>query len=61
MNSKEAFDAITSIAKTPSAGQDEEVWIEADHYRDRKARDKAVGAIMQEPFAGQLSGRWQVL
>jgi uncharacterized protein YbaA (DUF1428 family) len=56
LNSTEAFDGTISIAKTLSAGPDEEVWVEVDQYKDRKARDKAVGAIMQDPSAGPLFG-----
>jgi uncharacterized protein YbaA (DUF1428 family) len=56
LNSTEAFDGSTSIAKTVSASPDEEVWVEVDHYKDRKARDKAVGAIMQDPDAGAIFG-----
>ena len=37
---------ITNIAKTVSASQDEEVWMELIFYRDRKHRDE-VGAKMQ--------------
>ena len=36
----------TNIAKTVSASQDEEVWMELIFYRDRKHRDE-VGAKMQ--------------
>ena len=56
LNSTEAFEGSTSIASTVSAGNDEEVWVEVDHYKDRSARDKAVGAIMQDPTAGALFG-----
>jgi uncharacterized protein YbaA (DUF1428 family) len=56
LNSKEAFEGSTSIANTVSASDDEEVWLEVDHYKDRKARDDAVGAIMQDPDAGALFG-----
>jgi uncharacterized protein YbaA (DUF1428 family) len=54
LNSREAFEGSTSLANVVSAGKDEEVWVELDHYRDRDARDKAVGAIMQDPTAGDL-------
>jgi uncharacterized protein YbaA (DUF1428 family) len=47
LNSTEApMEGITNIAKTVSANQDEEVWMELIFYKDRKHRDE-VGAKMQ--------------
>jgi uncharacterized protein YbaA (DUF1428 family) len=40
------MEGITNIAKTVSANQDEEVWMELIFYRDRKHRDE-VSAKMQ--------------
>jgi uncharacterized protein YbaA (DUF1428 family) len=40
------MEGITNIAKTVSANQDEEVWMELIFYRDRKDR-KEVNATMQ--------------
>jgi uncharacterized protein YbaA (DUF1428 family) len=45
-NTEAPMDGITNIAKTVSANQDEEVWMELIFYRDRKHRDE-VGAKMQ--------------
>jgi uncharacterized protein YbaA (DUF1428 family) len=45
-NTEEPMEEITNIAKTVSANQDEEVWMELIFYRDRKHRDE-VGAKMQ--------------
>ena len=45
-NNETPMDGITNIAKTISANQDEEVWMELIFYRDRKHRDE-VGAKMQ--------------
>ena len=45
-NTEEPMEGITNIAKTVSANQDEEVWMELIFYRDRKHRDE-VGAQMQ--------------
>jgi uncharacterized protein YbaA (DUF1428 family) len=56
LNSTEAFDGTTSIAKTVSASPNEEVWVEVDHYKDRKTRDSAVASIMQDPDAGEIFG-----
>jgi uncharacterized protein YbaA (DUF1428 family) len=35
-NTEAPMDDITNIAKTVSANQDEEVWVELQYYRDRK-------------------------
>jgi uncharacterized protein YbaA (DUF1428 family) len=45
-NTEAPMEGITNIAKTVSANQDEEVWMELIFYRDRKHRDE-VGAKMQ--------------
>jgi uncharacterized protein YbaA (DUF1428 family) len=44
------MEGITNIAKTISANQDEEVWMELIVYRDSKHRDE-VGAMMQSDEA----------
>src|SRR5579872_6493780 len=56
LNSTEAFEGSTSLANTVSASPNEEVWVEVDHYKNRKARDSAVGSIMQDPAAGEIFG-----
>jgi uncharacterized protein YbaA (DUF1428 family) len=45
-NTKAPIEGITNIAKTISANQDEEVWLELIFYTDRKHSDE-VGAKMQ--------------
>ena len=45
-NTEAPMEGITNIAKTVSANQDEEVWMELIFYRDRKHRDE-VGRKMQ--------------
>jgi uncharacterized protein YbaA (DUF1428 family) len=45
-NTEAPMEGITNIAKTVSANQDEEVWMELIFYRDRKDR-KEVNAKMQ--------------
>jgi uncharacterized protein YbaA (DUF1428 family) len=45
-NTEAPMEGITNIAKTISANQDEEVWMELIVYRDSKHRDE-VGAMMQ--------------
>ena len=56
LNSTEALEGTTNLAGVVSASKDEEVWVEVDHYKDQKARDWAVSAIMQDPEAGALFG-----
>ena len=41
------MEGITNIAKTISATQDEEVWLELIFYRDRKHKEE-VGAKMRK-------------
>jgi uncharacterized protein YbaA (DUF1428 family) len=45
-NTETPMEGITNIAKTVSANEDEEVWMELIFYRDRKHRDE-VNAKMQ--------------
>jgi uncharacterized protein YbaA (DUF1428 family) len=45
-NTEAPMEGITNIAKTVSANQDEEVWMELIFYRDLKHRDE-VGTKMQ--------------
>jgi uncharacterized protein YbaA (DUF1428 family) len=45
-NTEAPMEGITNIAKTVSANQDEEVWMELIFYRDLKHRDE-VGTNMQ--------------
>ena len=47
---------ITNIAKTVSATQDEEVWLELISYRDRKQKDE-VSIRMQNDE--RMGPRWQ--
>ncbi len=51
------FRGFTSIAEAVSAGQDEEVWLELDTYKDQRDRDEVVARIGQDPAAGPLFGR----
>ena len=39
-NTEVPMEGITNIAKTVSANNDEEVWLELIFYRDRKHRDE---------------------
>jgi hypothetical protein len=44
------MEGITNIAKTVSANQDEEVWLELNFYRDRNVSAK----VQKDESAGQL-------
>jgi uncharacterized protein YbaA (DUF1428 family) len=48
------MEGITNIAKTVSANQDEEVWLELNFYRDRKHLDGVSAKMQRDESAGQL-------
>lgn len=54
LNSAETFQGFTSIAKTVPIVQDEELWVELDHYKDHEHRDKVVKVVGQDANAGPL-------
>src|SRR5215831_12480356 len=56
LHSNEAFEGFTSLGRTVSAGVQEEVWVELDHYRDVKHRDNVVESVGQDAEAGPLFG-----
>jgi uncharacterized protein YbaA (DUF1428 family) len=47
-NTEAPMDDITNIAKTVSANQDEEVWMELIFYRDRKHRDEVCAKMQND-------------
>ena len=57
LSSTETFEGFTSIAKTVSAKDDEEVWVELESYRDRKHRDEVVAKITEDASTGPLFGQ----
>jgi uncharacterized protein YbaA (DUF1428 family) len=57
LSSPETFEGFTSIAKTVSAKDDEEVWVELESYRDRKHRDEVIAKITEDASAGPLFGQ----
>ena len=57
LSSTEKFEGFTSIAKTISAKDDEEVWVELESYRGRKHRDEVVAKITEDASAGPLFGQ----
>src|SRR5919106_5553759 len=57
LSSTEApMEGITNIAKTISATQDEEVWLELLFYRDRKHKDEVGAKMRNDERMGTL---WQ--
>ncbi len=57
LSSTEApMEGITNIAKTVSATQDEEVWLELISYRDRKQKDEVSVRMQNDERMGLL---WQ--
>jgi uncharacterized protein YbaA (DUF1428 family) len=55
LSSTEApMEGITNIAKTISASQDEEVWMELIFYRDRRHKDEVGGKMQNDERMGPL-------
>jgi uncharacterized protein YbaA (DUF1428 family) len=48
------MEGLTNIAKTVSANQDEEVWLELILYRDRKHRDDVCAKMQNDESCGSL-------
>ena len=55
-NTEAPMEGITNIAKTISATQDEEVWLELIFYRDRKHKDEVGAKMRKDERMGTL---WQ--
>ena len=53
-NTEAPMEGITNLAKTISANQDEEVWLELIFYRDRKHRDEAEAKMNNDESMGPL-------
>jgi uncharacterized protein YbaA (DUF1428 family) len=53
-NTEAPMEGITNIAKTLSANQDEEVWMELIFYRDRKHRDEVSAKMQNDESMGPL-------
>jgi uncharacterized protein YbaA (DUF1428 family) len=56
-NTEAPMEGITNIAKTVSASQDEEVWMELIFYRDRKHRDEVSAKMRNDESMGPLFQR----
>ena len=53
-NTEAPMEGITNIAKTVSANQDEEVWMELIFYKDRKHRDDVRAKMQNDERCGSL-------
>ena len=54
----ETVKGFTNIAETVSAGQDEEVWVEVQRYRNREHRDEIFASIRKDMSMLELFGQW---
>ena len=54
----ETVKGFTNLAETISAGPEEEVWVEIEHYKDREHRDQIFAAIRQDMPMLELFGEW---
>ncbi|HZY46452.1 MAG TPA: DUF1428 family protein [Candidatus Bathyarchaeia archaeon] len=54
----ETVRGFTNLAESLSAQQDEEVWIEVQHYRSREHRDEIFAAIRKDTPMLELFGKW---
>jgi uncharacterized protein YbaA (DUF1428 family) len=50
------MEGITNIAKTVSADQDEDVWLQLIFYRDRKQRDEVRAKMGNDESMGPSEG-----
>jgi uncharacterized protein YbaA (DUF1428 family) len=55
-NTEAPMEGITNIAKTVSATQDEEVWMEIIFYKDHKHKDEVAAKMRNDERMGSL---WQ--
>jgi uncharacterized protein YbaA (DUF1428 family) len=53
-NTEAPMEGITNIAKTLSANQDDEVWMELIFYRDHKHRDEVSAKMQNDESMGPL-------
>ena len=54
----ETVRGFTNFTERISAQQDEEVWVEAEHYRSREHRDEIFAAIRKDTPLLELFGKW---
>jgi uncharacterized protein YbaA (DUF1428 family) len=58
LSSNESLMPFTSIAKTISANQDDEVWMEIHSYKDRKHADEVQAKIENDGYKKPICGQF---
>jgi uncharacterized protein YbaA (DUF1428 family) len=54
----ETVKGFTNLTETVSAGEDEEVWVEIQRYRNREHRDEIFATIRKDMPMLELFGQW---
>ena len=54
------MEGITNIAKTISASEDDEVWLELIYFRDRKQKDEVSVRIQNDERMGYFGQRYHI-
>jgi uncharacterized protein YbaA (DUF1428 family) len=60
-NIETPMEGITNIAKTVSASQDEDVWLQLTFYRDRKQRDEVRAKMGNDESMGPINKQFMEL
>jgi uncharacterized protein YbaA (DUF1428 family) len=60
-NTEAPMEGITNIAKTVSAKQDEDVWLQLTFYRDRKQRDEIRAKMGNDESMGPINKQFMDL
>jgi uncharacterized protein YbaA (DUF1428 family) len=60
-NAGAPMEGITNIAKTVSANQDEDVWLQLTFYRDRKQRDEVRAKMGNDESMGPINKQFMDL
>ena len=54
------MEGITNIAKTISASEDDEVWLELIYFRDRKQKDEVSVRMQNDERMGYFGQRYHI-
>jgi uncharacterized protein YbaA (DUF1428 family) len=60
-NAETPMEGITNIAKTVSANQDEDVWLQLTFYKDRKQRDEIRAKMENDESMSPINKRFMEL
>ncbi len=60
-NTETPMEGITNIAKTVSANQDEDVWLQLTFYKDRKQRDEIRAKMGNDESMGPINKQFMEL